>query len=175
METILKWSSQYSIPVLVLICVGAALVFVLKLTTEQAIENQFKQHARELELKLERRSAFEQQVLLDRYKLVSEFAQRLQRITTDLNRASHGMKVEGLYQGSELVPLTAIFEDLSTKRFQLSDQFYQLFDRQARVVLSLANAKTAEERVKVEAEWVRGLDQLMKMANDQFGTDKVSW
>jgi hypothetical protein len=114
-------------------------------------------------------------VLLDRYKLVCEFAQHLSRITTDLNRASYGIEVQGLFNGIEVVPLTTVFEDLAAKRFQLSDQFHQFFYRQAQVVLSLANAKTAEQRKEVEAEYLRNLDQLTKMANDEFGTDKVSW
>jgi len=175
MEKILEWASQYSLPVLVLICVGTAIIFILKMITERAIETQFNRYSKELELKLERRSEFIQQVLLDRYKLVCEFAQRLSQITTNLNRDYHGIEVQGLFNGKDVVPLTAVFEDLAAKRFQLSHQFYQFFYRQAQVVLSLANAKTLEQRKEVEAEYIRNLEQLTEMANDEFGTNKVSW
>jgi hypothetical protein len=175
MDTILKWASQYSVPVLVLICVGAAFVYVLKLITERTIETQFNKHTKELELKLERHSEFEQQVFLDRYKLVCEFSQRLSRITTDLNRAAQGITVEGLFNGAEFVALTTVFEDLAAKRFQLSDKFHQFFYHQAQVVLSLSNSKTAEQRKELEEKYLQNLDQLTKMANDEFGTDKISW
>ena len=128
-----------------------------------------------LELKLERRSEFEQQILFERYKLVCEFAQRLSQITTDLNRAYHGKDVEGLFDGNEVVPLTGVFEDLAAKKFQLSDQFHQFFFRQAQVVLSLVNSKTEETRKEIESNYIQNLERLTEMANSEFGTDRVSW
>ncbi len=175
MGTLLDWASQYSAPVLVLASLGAALIFVLKLVTERAVAAQFDRHAKELELKLERRSEFEEQALLDRYKLVCEFAQRLARITTDLNRVSHGQEVEDLYSGSELVPLTAVYEDLSARRFQLSEAFHQFFTRQANVVMALANAGKGGRRREVEGQYLRNLDELTRLVNEEFGTHRVSW
>ena len=76
------------------------------------------------ENRLNNRSEFEQHLLLERYKLISQFASRFGRLTTDLNRRWHGKKVEGLFDGNELLPLTAIYEDLSASSFQLSEKFY---------------------------------------------------
>ena len=143
-------------------------------TTEE-VKAVINRSSKELELKLERRSEFEQQILLERYKLVCEFAQRLSQITTDLNRAYHGKKVEGLFDGNEVVPLTAVFEDLAAKKFQLSEQFHRYFYRQAQVVLSLANLEDKESRRDTESKYLQNLAQLTEMANAEFGTDKVSW
>ena len=111
----------------------------------------------------------------ERYKLVCEFAQRLSQITTDLNRAYHGRQIEGLFDGNEVVPLTAVFEDLAAKKFQLSEQFHRYIYRQAQVVLSLANLEDKENRRDIESKYLHNLARLTEMANAEFGTDKVSW
>jgi hypothetical protein len=175
METLIAWASKYSAPVLLLLCIGAALIFVLKAVTERTIEAEFARLSKELELKLERRSEFEQQVLLERYRLVSDFAARLSRITTDLNRARSRRKVKDLYDGNELLPLTAVYEDLAVKSFQLSTKFHKFFSEQANVVLRLANARTDEERREVEAEYLRNLSRLTTLVNEEFRTDRISW
>ncbi|MBM3240376.1 hypothetical protein FJZ31_29185, partial [Candidatus Poribacteria bacterium] len=97
MNTVLQWASNYSIPVLVLLSSLAALIYVLQLVTGQAVKSQFDRYLKELELRLERRLDFEQYVLLERYKLTCEFAQRLSQIMTNLNRHRHGQEVENLY------------------------------------------------------------------------------
>jgi hypothetical protein len=175
METILKWASKYSLPVLVLICLGAGLIYLLKFTTEQVIEAEFNRRAKEIEVALERRSTFEQQVLLDRYKLVANFAERLEKVSTDVNRLSQGKKVEGLVNQGELPSLTSIYEDLTANRFVLPDRFYSFFEHQAELILKMANAKTEEERNRFALEYISNYDKLLKLANDEFGTDKLSW
>ncbi len=125
--------------------------------------------------RLERRSEFEQYLLMERYKLISEFAYRLGRITTDLNRAWHGQEVEGLYNDTELVPLTAVFEDLAARSFQLSDKFHKIFYDQAGVVLQMARASDDESRARVQRQYGENLQRLTKMVNAEFGTEKISW
>ena len=144
-----------------------------KVTEE--VKTEINRSSKELELKLERRSDFEQQILLERYKLVCEFTQRLSRITTDLNRTIHGKNVVGLYDGNEVVPLTEVFEDLAAKKFQLSERFHQFFYNHAQVVLLVANSKSEETRRESEFKYLKNLEKLTKIANEEFGTDKVSW
>ena len=67
-ETLIDWAAQYSAPILVLLCIAAATIFVLKMVTERTIEAKFSQMQKTIELSLERRSEFEQRVLLDRYQ-----------------------------------------------------------------------------------------------------------
>ena len=125
--------------------------------------------------RLERRSEFDQYLLMERYKLISEFSYRLSRITTDLNRARHGQEVEGLFKDTEIVPLTAVYEDLAARSFQLSDKFHKFFFDQAGVVLQIAQASTDKSRERMQRQYVENLQRLTKMVNAEFGTEKISW
>ena len=60
MESLIDWAAQYSAPILVLLCIAAATIFVLKMVTERTIEAKFSQMQKTIELSLERRSEFEQ-------------------------------------------------------------------------------------------------------------------
>lgn len=125
--------------------------------------------------RMERRSEFEQYVLQERYKLISEFAHRLSRVMTDLNRSRRGIEVEGLFNQNDVVPLTGVFEDLAARSFQLSSKFHEFFYEQANVVLSFVQASTEDEHDKVGAQYLRNLTALSKMVNAEFGTEKISW
>lgn len=125
--------------------------------------------------RMERRSEFEQHLLMERYKLISEFAYRLSRITTDLNRYWHGQQVEALFDGNEVVPLTAIYEDLAARSFHLSEKFHKFFYEQAGVVLEMAQASTSEARERGQRRYLDNLRRLSEMVNAEFGTEKVSW
>ena len=175
METLLEWADKYSAPVLLMLCVGAALVFLLKLVTERTIEAEFSRLAKQLDLKLERRSEFEQQVLLERYRLVCDFASRLSRITTDLNRVKSGQDVKDLFHANELVPLTTVYEDLASKSFQLSTPFHQFFIQHAGKILNIANAQTPAERETATTAYANNLAHLNVLVNEEFKTSGVSW
>ena len=125
--------------------------------------------------RLERRSEFEQYLLLERYKLVSEFSYRLGRIRTDLNRTWAGQEIEGLFKDNEIVPLSGIFEDLSAQSFQLSDKFYNFFWNQAGIILELARATDDETRERSIQQYEENLKQLAKMVKEEFGSERVSW
>lgn len=175
METLIEWASEYSAPVLLMLCIGAVLVFLLKLVTERTIEAEFSRLAKQIDLKLERRSEFEQYVLLERYRLVCDFASRLSRISTDINRAKSGQVVKDLFNENELVPLTAVYEDLASKSFQLSVKFHEFFIEQAGIVLSVANAQTNAEREAATAAYIKNLARLNVLVNEEFRTSGVSW
>ena len=60
--------------------------------------------------------------LTDRWEAVNDFIIRIERVTTNLNRSRKGIKVPNLFKTEpngtrDIVPLTAIFEDLAGKRF----------------------------------------------------------
>jgi hypothetical protein len=143
-------------------------------TTEE-VKREIAKELAHFTQRLERRSEFEQYLLMERYKLISEFAYRLSRITTDLNRVRHGQDVEGLFKDNEVVPLTAVFEDLAIRSFQLSEKFHKFFFEQAGVVLQMAQTSTDEELARIKQKYTTNLQRLTKMVNAEFGTEKISW
>jgi hypothetical protein len=119
MELLQKWFTAYSLPVVILLLFGAALVYVLQAATEKAIATQFDRYAKEVTLRLERRSRFKEKILLDQYLAVTEIFSKLDRIATDLNRHRHGNKIPGLFRGVEVVPLSEVFGELNAKRYRV--------------------------------------------------------
>src|SRR5262245_8473432 len=113
MEAILKWLSAYSLPVVILLAIGAAFLFVFQKIAEKAVAQAFDRHAKALELRLTRRSAFEEKLLTDRYLALVELNGRLGQFLTTINRIRSGQPApKGFYAEGhrrEVVPLTAIF------------------------------------------------------------------
>jgi hypothetical protein len=66
MNELISWLKQYSPAVVTLLAIGAAALYVLKLTVNNSIKASFDTHVKELELGLERRSAFRDKVLTER-------------------------------------------------------------------------------------------------------------
>jgi hypothetical protein len=88
---------------------------------------------------------------------------------------SIGHKVEGLFNGTELSPLTAVYDDLAAKSFQLSGQFHKFFYNQTDIVLQMAQANINAARATVQQQYTENLQRLTEMVNAEFGTDKISW
>jgi hypothetical protein len=175
METIIKLVEQYSAPIVLLIAFSSAMIYVLKLVVEKTVSTHFDRYSKEIELKLNRRSEFEQKVLLDRYELVSDLANRIERVASDLNRARHGIEVQGLFEKGDLVPLSVIFEDLVSKRYLLTERFYQFFWNQSQVVLKIANAKDKSSLEELTQQYIRNREKFIRAVNKVFGIDKISW
>ena len=175
MESLIEWAAQYSAPILVLLCIGAAMIYVLKLVTERTLEAKFSQMRKYIELSLERRSGFEQQVLLERYQIIGDMLARLSRITTDLNRRRMGQHVQGLIHERDVVPLTAVFEDLHAKSHQLSRAAHGLLYEQAQTVLMLANVSSDDEFNSFTAQYQQNHSRLMELINEEFGTTAIKW
>ncbi len=175
MGTIIELFEQYSAPIILMIAFSSAVVYVLKLVIDKTVSTHFDRYTKEIELRMNRRSEFEQKVLLDRYELVSEIANRIERVTTDLNRARHGAEVKGLFDKGDIVPLTEIFEDIASKRYLLTEQFYQLFLNQCQVVLKIANAKDKSCLEQLTRKYLSNREEFTKLVNEVFGIDKISW
>jgi hypothetical protein len=117
MTQLLEWLTEYSLAVVLLIAFGAALLFVTKLIVEKSVAYEFDSKSKVFEKLLERRSAFEDKVLSDRFALVTGLSARLERVMTNLNRLRSGQHPpDGLLRHRDIVPLTEIFEDLTVHR-----------------------------------------------------------
>jgi hypothetical protein len=174
-EALMVWATKYSPGVLALLIVATAAVYVLKLLTEKVVANQFELYTKQTELRLKNRSDFEQRILVDQYELVSDLAERLGRIATDLNRNRSGTSVEGLFRDGDIVPLTEVFELLTSKRYLLKQRFYEIFWNQAQTILSSANSNDKDELGRLEAQYMRNLESLYETMNEVFGIERISW
>jgi hypothetical protein len=82
---------------------SAHLWICLQHLTEKAISSQFDRYSKEITLRLEKRSNFEEKVLLDRYLTLRDLQHRIGRVMTDLNRARLGSKIQGLFRDGDIV------------------------------------------------------------------------
>ena len=128
MKDLLDWLTQYSPPVVLLIALGAAFLWVAKVILERSIASGFDAQSKRLEMALTRRSAFEEKVLLERFERINGFNEKLMRVMTNLNRMRSGQSApENFISHNEVVPLTEIFEDLEIHRLLLGEVLLQAF------------------------------------------------
>lgn len=173
MDLLLEWLSKYSLPVVALIALGAVFLVLIKYVTERALDNRFKQYETEITLRLERRSRFEEKLLLDQYLLVTELFHKIKRVATDLNRHRQGVTVDGLFLGIDIVPLTQVYEELSSKRYLLGSRFHDVLRRHCDLVLRIANTKEQEEYRQVETEYLQLIDEFNRIATEEFGIEGI--
>jgi hypothetical protein len=176
MPQLLDWLTRYSPGVVLLIAFGAAMLFVTKLIVEKSVAYEFDTKSKVFEKLLERRSAFEDKVLSDRFTLITGFSARLERVMTNLNRLRSGQQApDGFMEGNEIVPLTEIFEELEVHRLVLGEDFYRLFSSQARLALEAANLRSSEDWRASGQEWARAREELRVAAEAAFGISKIHW
>ena len=124
MTDLLDWLTQYSPPIVLLIALGAGLLWVAKLVIERSIASGFDEQSKRLEIVLNRRSAFEERVLLERFERINRLSEKLVRVMTNLNRMRSGQPApENFMSHNEVVPLTEIFEGLEIHRLMLGEDF----------------------------------------------------
>ena len=176
MTQLLEWLTQYSPPIVLLLAFGAGLLFIIKLIVEKSISSAFDAKSKAFEKLLERRSAFEEKVLSDRFTLVTELSARLERVVTNLNRLRSGKPVpDGFMRQQEIVPLTEIFGDLEIHRLVLSEDFYRLFAKQAQLALKMSNMRSQEDWTNAIQEWTRLREEIRFAAENAFGISKIRW
>ncbi|MFL6237107.1 MAG: hypothetical protein ACJ76N_28515 [Thermoanaerobaculia bacterium] len=171
METFLTMAKTYSPAVAVLLITLAAIALVLREAVKTAVTNT-------LELRLKRRSAFEDKVLSDRFSLIIGLSTRLERIMTNLNRRRAGQTIpDGFINLNEIVPLTEIFEDLIVHRLVLAEQFYDLFRRKAELASRAANinAQNEQEWSSIAKEWEGLRGEARAATEEAFGISKIKW
>ncbi|SFU16569.1 hypothetical protein [Sedimentitalea nanhaiensis] len=174
MTDILELFQSYSPALIFAAALIAAAVFVLKKTTEKAINLEFDRHAKALTLGLERRSRFEEMVLIERYETLNDLLSRLDRIASDVRRYRHGTDVEGLMRGTEIVPLTEVFERLSTRRHVLTERFYPKLDALGGLLIQYLNARDTIEAQRVQGEYKRLLNTILDEMSAVFGLNRIS-
>jgi hypothetical protein len=145
MDDILKWISEYSPPIVLLILVGAISIYLIKMFIEKAISNSFDKVKKITELILERRSGFEEKVLLDQYTITISIQSKITSVATNVNRINSGHKIENFIVNNEIVPLTEVYEMLSNNKFLLPEKIYEVLTGQADVVMKLVNARDPKE------------------------------
>jgi hypothetical protein len=181
MDEILKWLGEYSLPVVILLAIGGALLFVFQKAAEKAVEHAFDRHAKEFELRLTRRSAFEEKVLIDRYTGVIELNGRLDGFMTMTKRIRSGQAPpEGFYSSAtgkrEVVPLTAIYEALAAKRLSLTEEFHSLLWEKAGLALLGSNiGSDPDEWNRHEENWIKSQEQIRKAFRNVFKLDNIEW
>ena len=183
METLLNWLSQYSTPIVVLLALGAAVIYVLKNVMENAISAEFDRQSKGIELLLERRARFEEKILLDQYALATELQVKIIGIATDLNRywKNKEIPVENLFKGVEVPRLTKVYEQLSTNRYLLRNDLYEVLLKWVNLVMELANeiktfvneegSSKSKELRRIEHEYIQLQNEFHRLMKDAFDID----
>jgi hypothetical protein len=175
-DDILGWLTKYSPPVVLLLAVGGIFIFVSKQMIENTISAQFQEYKKEVELRLQRRSNFEERVLLDRYALLRDIHDKIGRVMTDLNRVRSGTTVEGLIRNGDIVPLTEVFMLIDHNRFLITERLREILRSQAQLAIKYANTKDhPKATAKLQSDYMeldRTFDQAM---NEVFGLDRITW
>jgi hypothetical protein len=172
---LIEWAAKYSTPVFVLLACGAVLIYILRLVVEKTVEAEFKVRNKRLELLLERRSGFEEKVLLNQYMAVTELQLNLSKIGADINRMHSGIEVEGLFNGREIVPLSEVYIELQAKRFLFRNRFHDILLKEANNLLSLARAANSDEVEMFAREFLQLNEQFGEEMNRVFGIEQIGW
>lgn len=175
MNNILDWLTKYSPPVVLLLALGGIFIFVSKQVTENVITANFEKYKKEVELRLQRRSNFEERVLLDRYTLLRDIHTKIGRVMTDLDRIRSGATVEGLIHNGELVPLTEVTDLIERNRYLITERFRAILLSQVELELKYANTKDIKVIEKQQSDYLElevAFDQAM---NEVFGLDRITW
>jgi len=171
---IVKYFQDYSPPVAILIVVVLAIIYVLRTTVDKRIAQAFDEKAKAFEILFKRRSDFEDRVLTTRFTLVTELTSRLERVATNLNRLSSGVEPDPEFmKGNEVVPLTALFEEIQIHRLVLTEDLYKLLNRRAQIALELANAGDPEIRRRIMLEWESNREKIRALVRNMFQLDSI--
>lgn len=175
MDQLINWAGQYSAPVVFLLAFGAALIFVFQHSVKKVVEAEFDKRHKRIELLLQRRSNFEEKVLLDRYEAVTKLQLKLANIAADLNRWRSGMKVEGLIKGKDIVPLSEVYIELGAKRFLLKEEFYDLLMKEADNRQMFAKAGEPDQLSRLDRQFLKLNETFREEMNRAFGIDRINW
>lgn len=178
MTSILEWSKEYSLGIVLLIAMASALIYVIRMVVEKAVSARFEKYSTELALSLGRRSNFEERVLVDRYSAFTDLTTRLESIATQINRLRHGGTAdEGFLVNHEIVPLTRVYEDLESMRLLLGERLYAEVREAARITLHLANFQhlSPNELADWETLFIEQRVKLREAADNEFRLSSIKW
>ncbi len=169
----LSWVREESPAFVAMILVSLVLLLAVRTTVEKTIERKLDSQAKAIELRITRRSAFEDKVLADRYAMVMNLAARLERVATILNRRRSQRAVpDGFQVGNEIVPLTEIFEELLIQRLTLGEEFHRVLVWKANLALAMANASDPELQA-LQKKWAACHDDLRRVTDQAFAISQI--
>lgn len=175
MNDILNWVSEYSPPIVFLILVGTIFIYLIKLLTEKAVANGFDRVKKMTELILEKRSNFEERVLLDIYNITISIQTKIASTATNINRMRSGHTVDNFIANDELVPLTEVYETLANNMFLLPPVIHKVLKDQADVVLKLCNETDPDKVSALKHEYERNIKSFAAVMNDVFKLTQIKW
>ena len=170
----LSWVREESPAFVAMILVSLVLLLAVRTTVEKTIERKLDSQAKAIELRITRRSAFEDKVLADRYAMVMNLAARLELVVTNtLNRRRSQQAVpDGFQVGNEIVPLTEIFEELLIQRLTLGEEFHRVLVWKANLALAMANASDPELQA-LQKKWAACHDDLRRVTDQAFAISQI--
>ncbi|AFD06113.1 hypothetical protein [Solitalea canadensis] len=175
MDDIITWLTKYSPPIVFLLVIGAIFIYLVKLITEKTISNEFDKHKKVFELDLEKRSNFEEKILMDRYLMIRELQTKIGIVLTNLKRVKNGTKLEGFIVNNDIVPLTEVFESLAVNKYLITDKFHRIFWEQSQIALQFANETNEAKMKELGDNYLNLVDELYKEMNEMFELDKIKW
>jgi hypothetical protein len=174
---ILQLGRTYGLELTSVIVLAVIFIFVLQkvvqTASEKAVERAFAREAKIFELVAGRRSSFVQKLQADRWEAINDFIIRIERITTNVTRSRKGIEVPHLFKAEsngtrDIVPLTAVFEDLEGKRSLLGEEFHRILHERAFITLRYAQAESNDYMDKFISEKVSNTSDLDKELDRVF-------
>lgn len=194
MTELLSWLGEYSPFVVLLLAVGAGILFVLKLIVEHAVSAEFEVRIKDLELRLERRSDFEQVVLMDRFERVKTLSALLSEAFAQMRLPRKGSdalwsKIDDKHY--EYLPLRRFTEEMRTSELILTKDLVLLFEAGPRLVndasafalnqaMGVADShqeqlQVEEEQKQIEIAWDQWQANLKSAIEDHFHLENIRW
>jgi hypothetical protein len=159
----------------VLLAIWAAIVAAVTVAVRQVILKGVDTSFRQLELGLVRRSAFTERIHNQRFNLVIEISQKLERIRSDLERLVEGrLENEDVATKGEVRALTQIYEDLRVIRVILGPELADLLQSKAHEAAIVASQwehlrQHQGDLKKFQVRWEEINDQIYVAVNKIFG------
>jgi hypothetical protein len=172
-----EMEAEYGLLTLIYILIGFGFVYLVRKSLEHTVENvidtAFARQKKEIELIAERQSAFIEKVQTDQLTAVHYYFGRLESIMADLNRSRGGFEVPKLFKISpsgerDIVPLTAVFVELESKKTVLGQKFYELLKRRADIVLRFASAGSDAELKSIMEDKQKNADEINRLVDREF-------
>jgi hypothetical protein len=174
---ILQLGRTYGWELTSVVVLAVILIFVLQkvvqIAAEKAVERAFAREAKIFELVAGRRSSFVQKLQADRWEAINDFIIDIERITTNVTRSRKGIEVADFFKVEsngtrDIVPLTAVFEELEGKRSLLGEEFHRILHERAFITLRYAQAESNDYMDKFISEKVSNTSDLDKELDRVF-------
>lgn len=175
MKDLYELLTQNSPFFIIMFLVLVSTIYVIKLIFEKSLSQEFDKYKKSMELKLEKRSRFDEKILLDRYNLIRDIQAKQNKVLTNLNRIKHGIKVDNFIIGSEPVQMTEVYELLALNKIIITVPIHNKLTKQAELIMKIINEKAINKSDKLENDYLVMIEDLNFEMNQMFGLDKIKW